>query len=104
MWKEWTGLPFVFAVWAARRDFLEREPETVREVHRAFLDSRDLSMEEVDKVAEQTSRWEVFDSGLLRRYYAEALDFAFGERQLAGLNEFARRIGMSTQDVRLLEA
>jgi chorismate dehydratase len=104
MWKEWTGLPFVFAVWAARRDFLERQPETVREVHRAFLDSRDLSMEEVDKVAEQTSRWEVFDSGLLRRYYAEALDFAFGERQLAGLGEFARRIGMSTEDVLLLEA
>ena len=22
MWKEWTGLPFVFAVWAARRDYL----------------------------------------------------------------------------------
>ena len=34
MWKDWTGLPFVFAVWAARRDFLEREPELVREVTR----------------------------------------------------------------------
>ncbi len=24
LWKEWTGLPFVFAVWAARKDYLER--------------------------------------------------------------------------------
>ncbi|MBC3842837.1 menaquinone biosynthesis protein [Streptacidiphilus sp. 4-A2] len=103
MWKQWTGLPFVFAVWAARRDFLEREPETVHEVHRAFLGSRDLSMEEVDKVAEQTARWEAFDSELLRRYYAEALDFSFGPRQLAGLHEFARRIGADTGQVRLLE-
>jgi chorismate dehydratase len=103
MWKQCTGLPFVFAVWAARRDFLEREPEAVHEVHRAFLASRDLSMEEVDKVAEQAARWESFDAELLRRYYAEALDFSFGDRQLAGVREFAARIGASTEHVRLLE-
>ncbi|MFC1400390.1 MULTISPECIES: menaquinone biosynthetic enzyme MqnA/MqnD family protein [Streptacidiphilus] len=103
MWKDWTGLPFVFAVWAARRDFLEREPELVREVRRAFLASRDLSMEEVDKVAEQTARWELFDEELLRRYFAEALDFSFGDRQLEGMREFARRIGASTEDVILLD-
>lgn len=43
LWKEWTGLPFVFAVWAARRDYLEREPLVTRKVHEAFLSSRDLS-------------------------------------------------------------
>ena len=37
LWKEWTGLPFVFAVWAARKDYLEREPELTRQVHQAFL-------------------------------------------------------------------
>ncbi len=61
-------------------------------------------MEEVDKVAEQTARWETFDAELLRRYYAEALDFSFGERQLDGLREFARRIGVGTEQVRVLEA
>ncbi|MFD0330021.1 menaquinone biosynthetic enzyme MqnA/MqnD family protein [Streptacidiphilus monticola] len=103
MWKEWTGLPFVFAVWAARRDYLAQHPDVVREVHRAFLDSRDLSMAEVDKVAEQTARWEAFDVDVLRRYYAEALDFSFGERQVRGMREFARRVGMSTEHVRLLD-
>jgi len=92
MWKEWTGLPFVFAVWAARREFLAEQPELVREVHRAFLDSRDLSMEEVDKVCEQAARWEAFDEETFRRYYTEALDFSFGERQLTGMREFARRV------------
>ncbi|WMX45632.1 menaquinone biosynthetic enzyme MqnA/MqnD family protein [Streptomyces roseicoloratus] len=95
MWKEWTGLPFVFAVWAVRKDFLAREPETVRDVHRAFLASRDLSLEEVTKVAEQAARWESFDAELLERYF-RTLDFRFGPEQLAGVREFARRTGPTT--------
>ncbi|MBW1602608.1 menaquinone biosynthesis protein [Streptomyces sp. JJ66] len=95
MWKEWTGLPFVFAVWAARRDYLAREPETVREVHRSFLASRDLSLEEVHKVAEQAARWEAFDADLLARYFT-TLDFRLGPAQLAGVAEFARRTGPGT--------
>jgi chorismate dehydratase len=103
MWKEWTGLPFVFAVWAARRDFLEREPETVHEVHRAFLASRDLSMEEVAKVSEQAARWEAFDAELLERYFSKALDFSFAERQVAGVREFARRVGFGADmEIRML--
>ncbi|MET7640170.1 menaquinone biosynthesis protein [Streptomyces sp. NPDC005438] len=92
MWKDWTGLPFVFAVWAVRREFLEREPETTREVHRAFLASRDLSLEEVTKVAEQTARWEAFGPELLERYF-RTLDFRLGPEQLTGVKEFARRVG-----------
>ncbi|MER7337515.1 menaquinone biosynthesis protein [Streptomyces sp. NPDC000075] len=95
MWKDWTGLPFVFAVWAARKDYLAREPEIVREVHEAFLSSRDLSLEEVVKVAEQAARWEAFDAGLLQRYFT-TLDFRFGPEQLAGVREFARRTGADT--------
>lgn len=95
LWKEWTGLPFVMAVWAARRDFLEREPETVREVHRAFLSSRDLSLQEVAKVAEHAARYEVFEPAVLERYFT-TLDFRFGERQLEGVTEFARRVGDTT--------
>ncbi len=91
MWREWTGLPFVFAVWAARREFLAREPDTVAEVHRSFLASRDLSLTEVTKVAEQAARWEAFDAEVLQRYFL-TLDYSLGERQLAGIRAFARRI------------
>ncbi|HZX39372.1 MAG TPA: menaquinone biosynthesis protein [Streptomyces sp.] len=95
LWKEWTGLPFVFAVWAARREYLEREPAVVRQVHRAFLESRDLSLQEVAKVAEQAARWEMFDETVLERYFT-TLDFRFGGPQLAAVAEFARRVGPST--------
>ncbi|MET8115147.1 menaquinone biosynthetic enzyme MqnA/MqnD family protein [Streptomyces prasinus] len=95
LWKEWTGLPFVFAVWAARRDYLEREPVITRQVHDAFLASRDLSLEEVGKVAEQASRWEAFDEETLAQYFT-TLDFSFGPTQLAAVEEFARRVGPTT--------
>lgn len=95
MWKEWTGLPFVFAVWAARKDYLAREPAVVRKVHEAFLASRDVSLEEVGKVAEQAARWEAFDAELLERYFT-TLDFRFGPDQLSGVREFARRTGPTT--------
>jgi chorismate dehydratase len=102
MWKDWTGLPFVFAVFAARRDYLAHAETTVHEVHRMFLDSRDLSMQEIDKVCEQTARWEAFDADTLRRYYTDALDFSFAERQLSGMCAFASRIGLATDEIRLL--
>ncbi|GAA2266118.1 chorismate dehydratase [Streptomyces ruber] len=95
LWKEWTGLPFVFAVWAARREYAEREPEVTRQVHEAFLASRDLSLVEVDKVAEQAARWEAFDEKVLERYFT-TLDFRFGQPQLAAVGEFARRVGPTT--------
>ncbi|MGC5343174.1 menaquinone biosynthetic enzyme MqnA/MqnD family protein [Streptomyces sp. DT171] len=95
MWKKWTGLPFVFAVWAARKEYAADHPGMVREVHRAFLASRDLSLEEVTKVAEQAARWEVFDAEVLERYFT-TLDFRFGPDQLRGVREFARRVGPTT--------
>ncbi|PBC78225.1 futalosine synthase [Streptomyces sp. TLI_235] len=109
MWKDWTGLPFVFAVWAARRDYLERSPGTTAAVHRAFLESRDLSLTEAAKVAEQAARWESFDAPLLERYFTEALDYSLGGRQLAGIAEFARRVAHDSGfapdvTVRLLES
>jgi chorismate dehydratase len=89
-WREWTGLPMVFAVWAARRDFASAHPGRVKDVHEAFLRSRDLCLAELDEAAEAAARWEPFDAGTLASYF-RTLDFSLGERQIAGLREFARR-------------
>ncbi|GAA1845169.1 menaquinone biosynthetic enzyme MqnA/MqnD family protein [Asanoa iriomotensis] len=93
-WREWTGLPMVFAVWAARRDFAERHPGQVKEVHEAFLRSRELCLSELDEVATAAARWEPFDAATLASYF-RVLDFSLGERQIAGLREFARRAAIA---------
>ena len=89
-WRDWTGLPMVFAVWAVRKDFAAAHPGMVKEVHEAFLRSRDLCLDELDTVAEAAARWEPFDAATLATYF-RALDFSLGERQVEGLREFARR-------------
>jgi chorismate dehydratase len=100
-WRDWTGLPMVFAVWAARRDFAEANPGIVKDVHAAFVRSRDEALAHVDEVAEQASRWELFDAATLAHYF-RTLDFSLGERQVKGLLEFARRavsVGALTGEV-----
>jgi chorismate dehydratase len=89
-WRDWTGLPMVFAVWAVRRDYLAAEPGLVKDVHQAFLRSRDVSLGHVDEVAAHAARWESFDEATLTTYF-RTLDFSLGPRQLAGVREFARR-------------
>lgn len=92
MWRDWTGLPFVFAVFAARREFVEREPEVVSRVHADLLQARDLSLANVEQVCEQSARWEAFDAAILKHYYIAALDFTLSDRHLAGIAEFTRRL------------
>jgi chorismate dehydratase len=89
-WRDWTGLPMVFAVWAARRDFAADHPGVVKEVHEAFLTSRELCLAELDTVAAAAARWEPFSAAELADYF-RALDFSLGDRQIAGLREFAAR-------------
>jgi chorismate dehydratase len=90
VWKDWTGLPMVFAVWAARRSYALENPGLVKDVHEAFVRSRDDALAHVDEVAAQAARWEVFDDATLANYF-RTLDFSLGPRQVDGLTEFARR-------------
>jgi len=89
-WREWTGLPMVFAAWAVRRDFAAEHPGLVKDVHEAFLRSRELCLDELDEAAAAAARWEPFDAATLAAYF-RVLDFSLGERQVAGLREFGRR-------------
>jgi chorismate dehydratase len=89
-WRDWTGLPMVFAVWAARREFADANPGLVTDVHTAFVTSRDTALTHVDEIAAQAARWESFDGPTLATYF-RTLDFSLGPRQLDGLAEFARR-------------
>jgi chorismate dehydratase len=88
-WREWTGLPMVFAVWAVRKDFAAENPGAVKDVHEAFRRSVELCLGELDEAAAAAARWEPFDAATLANYF-RALDFSLGERQIAGLREFAR--------------
>jgi chorismate dehydratase len=53
-WQELTGLPFVFGVWAVRRDFAAAHPRDTAALHRLLLRSRDWglgSLPELSRIA-----------------------------------------------------
>jgi chorismate dehydratase len=98
MWRDWTGLPFVFAVFAAHRKFAEREPDVVSSVHAALLQARDLSLAHVDEVCEQAANWKVFNAATLKQYYTGALDFTLSDRHLTAIAEFSKRIQINVRN------
>jgi chorismate dehydratase len=89
-WRDWTGLPMVFAVWAARRDYAARHPGLVKEVHEAFHSSLADALVRIEEVAERAARWEPFDAATLAGYF-RCLDFSLGPRQREGIAAFADR-------------
>ena len=87
-WKRWTGLPFVFAVWAARRT---AEPGAVRRGHEALLASRAWGLSHLDDLADAAARATGVPLTACREYLG-GLDYALTYKHLAGLTDFFRRL------------
>jgi chorismate dehydratase len=87
-WKDWTGLPFVFAVWAARRD---AGTAAVRTVHEALLASRAWGLAHLDDLAREARASTGVPEQTCRAYLGD-LDYALSYRHLAGLTDFFRRL------------
>lgn len=87
-WKQWTGLPFVFAVWAARRD---ARLDDVQRIHGGLLASRAWGLDHLDELAREASRATGVREPVCRTYLGD-LDYALSYRHLAGLTDFFRRL------------
>ena len=88
-WKRWTGQPFVFAVWAAKR---VATPAAVQRGHKMLLASRSWGLEHLDDLAQDASRTTSLPFATCREYLS-GLDYAFSDRHRAALNDFLRRAG-----------
>lgn len=86
-WRELTGAPMVYAVWAARREFAAERPDALRQAAWGLAESVRYSADHLDAIAEYAARWEVFPVSFLRSYF-ESLRFAFDERYQQGLTLF----------------
>lgn len=87
-WKKWTGLPFVFAVWVARRGV---SVTRALAVHAALIRSRDWGIAHLDILARQAHEATGVPLDLCSTYLA-GLDYGLSYPHLAGLTEFFRRL------------
>jgi chorismate dehydratase len=91
LWLERTGLPMVFAVWAAP----EPLAEGLGELEDALVSSVRLARAEPERLAYEASERYGYPPGFLARYF-EKLRYSFGPRERAGLYTFlemARDVG-----------
>lgn len=96
-WKELTGLPMVFAVWAARPSLPPLDP-------RPFLDSLRAGMENLDRIVEQEYARRGVTRELAREYLTRYIRFELGQREYRGMAlflEYAAEVGnpMNRQEV-----
>jgi chorismate dehydratase len=91
LWLEKTGLPMVFAVWAAPEPLVEG----LGDLEHALVASVRLARSEPEKLAYEASERYGYPAGFLARYF-EKLRYRFGPRERAGLFTFlemARDVG-----------
>ena len=87
-WKNWTGLPFVFAVWVAQRTTAVQDSLGV---HANLIQSRDWGIKHLETLAAQAA----VATGVRKRdclEYLSGLDYGLSYEHLAGLTEFFRRL------------
>jgi len=87
IWREWTGHPMVYAVWAAREDFLSAHSAELLAVEDELVRSMDYSRQAAPRVVQAASVLWRFDRPCLDRYF-EVLHYGFSERYREGLRKF----------------
>jgi chorismate dehydratase len=86
-WRDLTALPFVFGVWAVRREVFAHQPEAVRTLHQALLAAKRWgvnSLQDISRLAVSQMDWDFED---MVRYFRQ-LNYDLKERQLEGLQAF----------------
>jgi chorismate dehydratase len=83
LWLEKTGLPMVFAVWAAPEPVVDG----LVELEHALVASVRLARSEPELLARKASELYGYPAGFLARYF-EKLRYSFGPRERAGLYTF----------------
>jgi chorismate dehydratase len=94
-WKRWTGLPFVFAVWAARRGKGEsgkgKGESRVRGVHQSLLASREWGLNHLKELAGAAAEHTGLSVDVCSEYL-DGLDYGLSYGHIEGLTSFFRRL------------
>lgn len=91
IWIELTGLPLVFAVWAARRSFARKRPEVVSSVIDLFRISKKEGDQNIKQIVASASVDLGLDIDVCRKYY-DKLCFDLGPLQIDGLKTLFRSL------------
>jgi len=81
-WRDWTGLPFVYAFWAVRAG------ADLGPVEAALHEAKRRGLEQVGPIAAREAPRLGLDAGFCRRYLSNIIHFDLGPREQAGLHHY----------------
>ncbi len=91
VWKEWTGLPFVFAVWVAQRSIAVGDSLAV---HAQLIRSRDWGLQHLEQLSAQAAVATGVSKAAAQQYLS-GLDYGLSYEHLAGLTAFFGKLAAS---------
>ena len=86
-WLEWTGLPFVFAVWVLRKKVVAEKNGLLRQGLEALLSSKRWGLGNIGRICEAAAASGLMRVGQFEQYY-RCLRYDFDEPEQRGLELF----------------
>jgi chorismate dehydratase len=83
-WFQWTGLPFVFAMWVARHEV------DTSELAQRLATARDQGVSSMSEIAAREAAPLRLSAEVALEYLRDNLHFRLGDRELEGLERFRR--------------
>lgn len=89
LWYEFTGLPFVFAIWLAKRSAIEAESAAFSQLARRLVLAKQLSVASFAEIAANSVQNDWADKNYLINYW-RTISYDLDENHLQGLKLFFR--------------
>lgn len=104
-WLAWTGLPFVFALWAARTPSEFADDDALDGLSRTLSAVRDRGVAQVERIARREAPRVGISERTAHEYLTENLHFRLGPAEQSGLRLFHRlalELGLAPEGVDLV--
>jgi len=97
LWRDWTGLPFVFALWLCRHEVAETD--VLKAVARQLIQAKEQVPSYVTEIVEKVGEADWMGRERVLAYWRNNISYQLDERNIAGLKLFYEKccqIGLIT--------
>jgi chorismate dehydratase len=93
LWHMQTSLPFVFGVWAVRKQYAYENPEKIRRLTQKFHQSKQSGLANISSISRMAAHKLGIDIDTCNRYY-QCLNYDLTDMHINGLQVFCEGMGI----------
>lgn len=90
LWKAYTGLPFVYALWLLNKRTIENKRSQLAQFAQALITVHDQMKHQLDGLSKRAQERSWIDAGQLLRYWSDAIQYRMTDAHRVGLERFYR--------------